>query len=70
MRKVGLFQKWVGDLDELTGSRIQIAKKKLDNGNHVYAFALNELFDLTSEDKLLSFSPLVMRTRRNIIIDG
>ena len=55
MRKVALFQKWVGDFDELTGSRIRIAKKKLDNNKYVYAYALNELFDPTSENKLLRF---------------
>ena len=55
MKKVDLFKGWVGDADEMTGSKIRIAWKQLNDGSYVYAYAMNELFDPTTEDKLLRF---------------
>ena len=50
-----LYQSWIGDANEMCGSRIQIAKRDLDNGKTVFEYAVNEIFDPSTDEKLLRF---------------
>ena len=55
VEKYKLYESWICDADEMYGSRIRTAKKDLGNGKTVYAYAINELFDPSTEEKLLRF---------------
>ena len=54
-QKVDLYKAWIGDYEEMCGSRIRIAKKRITNGVTMYAYAMNELFDPSTDEKLLRF---------------
>ena len=50
-----LYQYWIGDANEIFRSRTRIAKNKINDNQTVYTFTMNELFDPSSDEKLLKF---------------
>ena len=55
VEKYKLFDHWLCDMDDMFGSRIRTAKKTLGNGKTVFAYAINELFDPSVDEKVIRF---------------